>query len=159
MSWQPQPWDHVPIKALPFFHITSDRKLDWGLGMRLCHYGNSVTAKFIIACRFVFPNGANHSGIPLGYWRMDIYARWGSEENSTLFRRMRPNPNLYYPFAIPRGDSYACSKNNSLNEYTVYGQNNDTESMSSESSPIKALHLPGIQVSYLLYFMYVTRLP
>ena len=90
---------------------------------------------------FVFPSGANRSDILNGYWRMDIHANWG-EENSTVFTRNHPDPNIYYKFAVPCGESYACSNNNSLNAYTVQEQNN-TDSV---SSPIKAIHLPGLQV-------------
>ena len=102
---------------------------------------------FIIVCRFVFPNGGNRSDIPNGYWRMDIHADWGGE-NSTIFTRMHPNPNIYYKFAVPQGGSYACSHNNSLNAYTV-SESNNTDSGSSESSPIKAMHLPGLQVRFI----------
>ena len=126
--------------------ITRYRKLDRGVGMRLCHYGNSVTILSVIVCRFVFPNGANYSGIPNGYWRMDIHANWG-EENNTVFTRMHPDPHIYYQFAVPLGESYACSNNNSLNAYTIYHGQNDTDSV---SSPIKAIHLPGLQVRWYL---------
>ena len=129
---------------MPFF--TRYRKLDRGVGMRLCHYGNSVTVMFIVVCRFVFPNGANRSDILNGYWRMDIHADWGAE-NSTVFTRMHPDPNIYYKFAVPRGESYACSHNNSLNAYTIHHEQNSTDSV---SSPIKAIHLPGLQVRWYL---------
>jgi len=90
---------------------------------------------------FLFHNGTNETGsLSEGYWRMDIYL------NETYFLRDRPNPNIYNMFAVPKGASYACSGNTSLNTYS-HDYNDTVSGPEDDSNPtIRSIHLPGIQV-------------
>ena len=110
-----------------------------------CLYCTWVSEYSPFLSRFLFHNGTNETGsLSEGYWRMDIYL------NETYFLRDRPNPNIYDMFAVPKGASYACSGNTSLNTYS-HDYNDTVSGPEDDSNPtIRSIHLLGIQVRWAL---------